>query len=180
VLDRQMLKLDRSGRRLYPELVGQLADLCGRVAVATQGLQERELAFLGPAGHGLGRHLQQVGHLGGRRYRGSSDAVLLLGWAATAHPFHAADPLVMPGPESDAGIRPGTTARPAATMLLAASLVGAGRTGRSCRPTQLPHHSPIGLFQRVCYLVRTVGTAGWRQAVGRNHQHPVLLGVVLD
>src|SRR5215207_8437424 len=44
----------RSSRRLHLELIGQLADLRGRVAaVATQRLQERQLAFLGPAGHGL-------------------------------------------------------------------------------------------------------------------------------
>src|SRR5512132_97756 len=53
--DRQAQELDRSGRRLHLELVGQLADLRRRVAaVATKGLQERQLAFLGPAGHGLG------------------------------------------------------------------------------------------------------------------------------
>jgi hypothetical protein len=58
--------LDRSGRRLHLELVGQLADVRRRVApVATERLQERKLAFLGPAGHGLGRHVQDVSHLGG-------------------------------------------------------------------------------------------------------------------
>jgi hypothetical protein len=56
----------RLGHRLRLELVGELADLRRRVApVATKGLQERELAFLGPAGHRLGRHVQDVGHLGG-------------------------------------------------------------------------------------------------------------------
>ena len=40
--DRQAQELDRSGRRSHLELVGQLADLRGRVAaVATKGLQER-------------------------------------------------------------------------------------------------------------------------------------------
>jgi hypothetical protein len=47
--------VDRSGRRLHLELVGQLADLGFRVAaVPTKGLQERQPAFFGPAGHGLG------------------------------------------------------------------------------------------------------------------------------
>src|SRR5215211_2105373 len=54
-LDRQLQELDCSGRRLHLELGGQLADLCRRIAaVAAKGLQERQFAFLGPAGHGLG------------------------------------------------------------------------------------------------------------------------------
>jgi hypothetical protein len=109
----------RLGRRLHLELLGQPADLCRRIAsVATKGLQKRELAFGGPAGHGLGRHLQDVGHLVVRRQRGSSGAALPPGWAATAHPFHAAGPLVMPDPnETQVFVRPPQQAA-AATMLL--------------------------------------------------------------
>src|SRR5215216_777035 len=43
------------GGRLLAKSLGQLADLGFWVAaVPAQGLQERQLAFLGPAGHGLG------------------------------------------------------------------------------------------------------------------------------
>jgi hypothetical protein len=66
LLDRQAQELDRSSRRSHSQLIGQLADLRGWIAaVATKGLQERQFAFLGPAGHGLGRHVQDVGHLRG-------------------------------------------------------------------------------------------------------------------
>ena len=54
----------RLGHRLDPELLGELADLRCRIApVATQRPRKRKLAFLSPAAHGLGRHLQNVGHL---------------------------------------------------------------------------------------------------------------------
>jgi hypothetical protein len=63
--------LDHSDRRLHLELVGQLADLGFWVAaVTTEGLQEGQLAFLGPAGHGLGRHVQDIGDLGGPEVAG--------------------------------------------------------------------------------------------------------------
>jgi hypothetical protein len=53
VLDRRAQELDRSSRRSHLQLIGQLADFRRRVAaVATKGLQERQSAFLGPAGHG--------------------------------------------------------------------------------------------------------------------------------
>jgi hypothetical protein len=41
-------------------------------------------------------------------------------------------------------------------------------------------HSPIGLFQRVWYLVH-LARVGWMSAsCGRDHQHSTLIGVVLD
>ena len=47
--------LDGSGHGLLAKLVGQFADLEFWVAaVAAEGLQEGQSAFLGPAGHGLG------------------------------------------------------------------------------------------------------------------------------
>jgi hypothetical protein len=66
--------------------------------MAAQGLQKRQLAFLGPAGHGLGRDVQDVGHLGGPEIAEEVVAALPLGWAATAHPFRAADAGGAPGP----------------------------------------------------------------------------------
>jgi transposase len=54
------------GGRLLAKLGGQFADLGFRVAtVPTEGLQEGQLALLGPAGHRLGRHMEEVGDLGG-------------------------------------------------------------------------------------------------------------------
>jgi hypothetical protein len=54
------------GGRLLAKLGGQFADLGFRVAtVPTEGLQEGQLALLGPAGHRLGRHVEEVGDLGG-------------------------------------------------------------------------------------------------------------------
>jgi hypothetical protein len=41
-------------------------------------------------------------------------------------------------------------------------------------------HSPIGSFQRVCYLVHLARTAGWQQPLGRDHQHSTLIVVMLD
>ena len=58
--------LDGLGHCLLAELLGQFTDLGFWVAaVAAEGPQERQLAFLGPAGDGLWRHMQDVGHLGG-------------------------------------------------------------------------------------------------------------------
>jgi hypothetical protein len=96
-----------------------------------------------------------------RRYRGRSGAVLLLGWAATAHPFHPADPLAMPGPNASR-----CSSGPTATMLAAATLLGrrTNRTIMQIGPTA--RHSPIGLFQRVCYLVHVVGDS-WVAAARR-------------
>jgi hypothetical protein len=70
----------RSGRGLHLELGGQLADLCRRIApVAAKGLQERQFAFFGPAGHGLGRHVQEVGHLRGPQVAGSGSCCFRTG-----------------------------------------------------------------------------------------------------
>jgi hypothetical protein len=137
----------RLGHRLHPELLGELADLRCRIpAVATKGLQKRELAFGGPAGHGLGRHLQDVGHLRSPQVAGSSGCGLAGGVGC-----HGAS-LSCGGPDSDGArnetqvfLRP-PQQRYAATMLLAATLLGAGRAGRSCRPTQLPAIAPLGCF----------------------------------
>jgi hypothetical protein len=42
------------------------------------------------------------------------------------------------------------------------------------------HHSPIGLFQRVCYLVRLASDARVPAARGTRPPAPTLIGVVLD
>src|SRR5512132_757902 len=57
-------------RRPHPQLVRQGADLVVRIApVAPQGPQEGKLALLGPPGHGLRRHVEKTGHLGGPQVR---------------------------------------------------------------------------------------------------------------
>jgi hypothetical protein len=67
-----------SGGWLLPELVNELPDLGLRVAaVPTQGAHERQLAFLGPAGHRLGRHRQQLGDLRGQKVAGCLAALTL-------------------------------------------------------------------------------------------------------
>jgi hypothetical protein len=81
----------------------------------------------------------------------------------------------MPGPNASR-----CSSGPTATMLAAATLLGrrTNRTIMQIGPTA--RHSPIGLFQRVCYLVHVVGDSWVAAARRRNHQHPVLLGVALD
>src|SRR5215213_11087486 len=57
---------DGSGHGLLAQFLGQFADLgFGVAAVAAEGLEERQSALFGPAGHRLGRHVQEVGHLAG-------------------------------------------------------------------------------------------------------------------
>src|SRR5215217_4303640 len=59
------------GRRFLAKSFSQAADLGFWIAAVTpEGLQEGQLAFLGPAGHGLGRDMQDVGHLGGPEVAG--------------------------------------------------------------------------------------------------------------
>jgi len=58
------IRVGRSGGWLLPEDINELANLgLGIPAVPAQGLQERQLAILGPAGHRLGRDRQQVSDL---------------------------------------------------------------------------------------------------------------------
>ena len=73
-------------------------------------------------------------------------AALPLGWVATAHPFRAAGPMAVPGPDLDrVFVRPEGEAGVAAARL-AVTLLRAGPTGRSCRPTQLPAIVRLGRF----------------------------------
>jgi hypothetical protein len=84
---------------------------------------------------------------------------LPLGWAATAHPFHAADPLVLPGPnETPAFVRPPQQGLPRPCCWRPPA---ARRTNRKIMQTSpSARHSPIGLFQRVWYLVH-LARDGW-------------------
>jgi hypothetical protein len=143
---------DRRGRRLHSALLGQLADLRCRIApVATKGLQKRELAFLGSAGHGLGRHLQEVGHLGGMEVAGKLSCGLAAGLGC-----HGAS-LSCGGPDSDAGPevrRKGSSGHQQGLRHAAGGHPAGRRTNRKMMQTDpTAPHSPIGLFQRVCYLV---------------------------
>jgi hypothetical protein len=164
VLDRQTQELDRSSRGLHLQLIGQLADFRGRITpVATQRLQKRELAFLGPAGHGLGRHVQDVGHLRGPQVGRGSGAALPLDRTATAHPFRAVDPIAVS--VRIGAVLSGHHSRRSTAARRLARLLSAGRTGRSCRSTPTACYSPIGLFQRLCYIVH--GAALTRAALGK-------------
>jgi hypothetical protein len=91
----------RSGHRSYLQFLGQLADLRRRIAaMPTKGLQERQLAVLGPAGHRLGRHVQDVGHLSRMEVAGKIRCGLTAGLGCHgASPFRAADPEAVPGPK---------------------------------------------------------------------------------
>src|SRR5215216_4370128 len=140
-------------RRPHLQLLGQLADFGFWVAaVPTKGLQERQPAFLGPAGHGLGRHVQDVGHLGGMKVAGrvGDGLAAALGYHR-ASPFRAADPDAVPGPDGPSG-RPATKEEGEASDDAAITLLHAVRTGRSWGPTPSAGHSPIGSFLRACYL----------------------------
>jgi hypothetical protein len=148
------------------ELVGELADLGRRVApVATKGLQERELALLGPSRHGLGDTCKMSATSAVWRLRGPSGVALPLGGLPRRIPFVrrtgcGAGPGV-------AQVRPVTTAGPAPPTLLAPLCVQDDRTSMQTDPTA--RHSLLGLFQRVCYPVQP-GAPTHRSDGGELHQ----------
>ena len=72
-----------------------------------QGLEEQQPAFLGQQGHGLGRHVQEVGHLGGMEVAGrGSDGLVVVG-------LPPGIPLSCGGPRCGAGPGMGPSGRPA-------------------------------------------------------------------
>jgi hypothetical protein len=103
---------DDLGRWLLPELVNELPDLgLGVAAVPTQRAHERQLAFLGPAGHCLGRNRQQLGHLSGQKVAGCLAA---LGLCSHRVPFPNPNPVSLAGPQPDRlVVACGPTAEPA-------------------------------------------------------------------
>jgi hypothetical protein len=80
------------------------------------GLQEGRLAFLGPAGHGLGRHVQEVGHLGGPEIArvGGCGLAARSGCHGASLSCHAANPGSDAGPDGDRVVRPTPTVKAAA------------------------------------------------------------------
>src|SRR5512132_3791847 len=87
-----------SGGWLLPELVNELPDLdLGVAAMPTQGLHERQLALLGPAGHRLGGDRQQLGHLGGQQVAGCLAALALCRHQRVLSPTRTRS--ARPGPE---------------------------------------------------------------------------------
>ena len=135
------------GRRLDPKLLGQLADLRRRIAsVPAKGLQERELAFLGPAGHGLGRHLQDVGHLGGMEVAGCIGGGLATRWGCHGASLSCGGPAGAAGPETRRRRSSGHHSKNCRDHAAGGHLPPAGRTGRSCRPTQVPAIVLLGCF----------------------------------
>jgi hypothetical protein len=87
-------------------------------------------------------------------------AALPLGWVATAHPFRAAGPMAVPGPELDrVFVRPEGEAGVAAAIL--SGHPAACRTNRTSMQTDpTARHSPIGSFQRRCYVVNAPAATG--------------------
>jgi hypothetical protein len=140
--------VERSGCRRHLELVGQLADLGFWVAaMATKGLEERQPAFCGPAGHGLGRHVQEVGHLGGMEVAGRVGDGRAVGLGChRAFPFRAADPEAGPGPDGPSG-RPATKGEGGPATMLGVTLLPAVRTRRSWDRPQVPAIVRLGRFR---------------------------------
>jgi hypothetical protein len=126
-LDRQLQELDCSGRRLLLQLGGQLADLrCRVAAMAAKGLRERQSAFFGPAGHGLGRHVQEVGHLGGIEITRCVGCGLAAGLGCLGASLSCGKPDGHVGPGLSERSSGYDCKRPAAAMLLATSRLSAG------------------------------------------------------
>jgi hypothetical protein len=98
-------------------------------------------------------------------------AALPLRWAATAHPFHAAGPMAVPGPDLDrVFVRPEGGRGGSGE---AGGHPAACRTNRTIMQTDpTARHSPIGSLQGTCYVVSTPaangpdaehGESSWRQ-----------------
>jgi hypothetical protein len=137
---------DQASRRLHPDLLGQLADLRRRIApVTTKRPQKRELAFLGPAGHRLGRHLQDVGHLRGPQVTGKLRGGLAAGWGCHGASLSCGGPAGAAGPEVEQ-LSVGGLSKDMTREMLVLTLLSAERTGRSCRPSQLPAIVRLGYF----------------------------------
>jgi hypothetical protein len=136
--------LDRLDRGLHAKLHGQRTDLgFGVAAMAAQGLHEGQLALLGPTRHGLGRHRQDLGHLGGPQVAGRGACGLAAGLGC-----HGAS-LRSPDPGSCA--RPGVDrlfTQPPREQLGADGLLDTRRQKGLSPPDQASHHSPFGRFQR--------------------------------
>src|SRR5215211_3257657 len=106
------------GRRFLAKSFSQAADLGFWIAAVTpEGLQEGQLAFLGPAGHGLGRDVQEVGHLGGMEVAGRGGCGLAAGLGC-----HGAS-LSWGGLRQRCRARSGPVVRPARTVRTAAQTV---------------------------------------------------------
>src|SRR5215216_2672641 len=97
--------------------------------MATERLQERQLALLGPAGHGLGGYVQDVGRLGGPEVAAGFGCVLPARWAATAHPFRAGGLRRCAGAWTEP-VFVRHDSRPCAAPMLTATLPGARRAGQ--------------------------------------------------
>jgi hypothetical protein len=132
--------------------------------MATQGLQERELAFLSPAGHGLGRYLQDGRHLGGMEVAGRVGCGCTAGLGCHGASLSCGGPAGDPGPNQSRCWSGHYTA--------GRGHAGGGhparrRTNKKIMQTDpTARHSPVGSFQRVCYLVLWLATAGGAAARG--------------
>jgi hypothetical protein len=133
-------------------------------AVPTQGLHERQLALLGPAGHRLGRDVQDVGHLGGQQVAGCLAALALCSHRVSS-------------PTRTRSARP----RPDRTGWLAvrtcggdgASLTLLALGDAAIIPTiSSGHHSQLGLFQCSSYVVPRAATSAPVENRGEGFPRP--------
>jgi hypothetical protein len=135
--------------------------------VAAKGLQERQLAFLSPAGHGLGRHVQDVSHLRGPQVAGKLRSSLAPGLGCHSASLSCGGPMVISGPiwgERSSGGTAGTCGGHAAGCH-----AGERRMNRMIMESGLTAcHSPIGLFQHLHYLARATAPTGqpWQAPPG--------------
>ena len=140
VLPQPAAELDGSGRRPHLQLVGQLADLRRRIAaMATKGLEKRQLTLLGPARHGLGRHMEDVGHLRGMEIAGKVRCGLAAGLGCHGASLSCGGPGCGIGPGSEwAFVRPRQQRPEAATMLAITCCVQDKQDDHADRPNCLP------------------------------------------
>src|SRR5215217_5096791 len=66
--------------------------------MAAERLEEGQLALLGPAGHGLGGRIQDIGHLGGPQVAGIVGCGLAAGLGCHGASLRLPDSASVPGP----------------------------------------------------------------------------------
>ena len=107
-----------------------------------------------------------------------SGAALPLGWAATAHPFRAADSGSGAGSAVDRGVRPTTTARACGARRFLGAVLGRWTNRMIIETRPNARHSPFGAFQRPgCAVELRMGSfsADSTPALGRQLNRPTAL-----
>src|SRR5215211_4574566 len=120
--------------------------------MATERLQERQLALLGPAGHGLGGYVQDVGHLGGPEVAAGFGCGVAGALGCHGASLSCGRTPTLCRSLDGTGVRP--TRQQAVRSADANGHPAGCKTSRAMmESTQNDCHSPIGLFQRTCGLV---------------------------